>query len=281
VAEQALRDNLAPAVRPAGGRLGARLADFAYPVVTLVAVLALWQIVVLAFAVPAYILPAPGRVLQKLVATWPVLLSNSLYTAQEILLGFALSVVVGVPLAVAIVSSRRCERALYPILVGSQVVPKVAIAPLFVVWFGFGISSKVLIAFLIAFFPVVIDAVVGLRSVEPEKLYVARSMGANAWQLFWKVRLPKALPSLFGGLKVSITLAVVGAIVGEFIAAERGIGRVLLTANGNMDSELLFAGIIVLTVLGVLLFLAIDLLERWLLPWHVSRRMEALSDATL
>jgi NitT/TauT family transport system permease protein len=281
MAEQALPESLAQAAPRDRLRLGSRLADLAYPVLGLVAVIAVWQVAVLLFAVPSYLLPAPGRVFQKLLSAWPVLLGSSLYTLQEILLGFLLSVAVGVPLAVAIVSSRRCERILYPVLVGSQVVPKVAVAPLFVVWFGFGMTSKVLIAFLIAFFPVVIDAVVGLRSVEPEKLYVARSMGANAWQLFWKVRLPKALPSLFGGLKVSITLAVVGAIVGEFIAAEQGIGRVLLTANGNMDTELLFAGIIVLTVMGVLLFLVIDLLERWLLPWHVSRRMEALSDATL
>ncbi len=279
MAERALSEPL-PAPRPRP-RLVARLGDAAYPLLALVGALVAWQLAVLIFEVPSYLLPAPTRVFQKLVSAWSLLASNSLYTLQEILLGFLLSVVVGVPLALAIVSSRICERALYPLLVGSQVVPKVAIAPLFVVWFGFGMPSKVLIAFLIAFFPVVIDAVVGLRSVEPEKLYVARSMGANAWQLFWKVRLPKALPSLFGGLKVSITLAVVGAIVGEFIAAERGIGRVLLIANGNMDTELLFAGILVLTAIGVALFLALDLLERWLLPWHVSRRLESLSEATL
>ena len=282
MAQPALSEPLTPVVRTRPRvRLSPRLSAVAYPVLALVGALVVWQVAVVAFAIPSYLLPAPGRVFAKMMQSGPMLVSNGLYTLQEILLGFTLSVAVGVPLALAIVSSRVCERTVYPLLVASQVVPKVAIAPLFVVWFGFGMTSKVLIAFLIAVFPVVIDMVVGLRAIELEKLYVARSMGATPWQLFWKVRLPKALPSLFAGLKVSITLAVVGAIVGEFIAAERGIGRVLLNATGNMDTELLFAGIIVLTVIGVVLFLALDLLERWLLPWHVSRRLEALSDATL
>ena len=282
MAQPALSEPLTPVVRTRPRvRLSPRLSAVAYPVLTLVGALVVWQVAVVAFAIPSYLLPAPGRVFAKMIQAGPLLVGNGLYTLQEILLGFGLSVAVGVPLALAIVSSRVCERTVYPLLVASQVVPKVAIAPLFVVWFGFGMTSKVLIAFLIAVFPVVIDMVVGLRAIELEKLYVARSMGATPWQLFWKVRLPKALPSLFAGLKVSITLAVVGAIVGEFIAADRGIGRVLLNANGNMDTELLFAGIIVLTVIGMLLFLALDLLERRLLPWHVSRRIENLSDATM
>jgi NitT/TauT family transport system permease protein len=129
-----------------------------------------------------------------------------------------------------------------------------------------------LIAFLVAFFPIVIDSVVGLQSTEVEKLYVARAAGARPFQLFWLVRLPNALPAIFGGMKVSITLAVVGALVGEFIAAENGIGRLLLSANGNMDTELLFAGILALVVMGVLLFITMEGLERLVLPWHISQR---------
>jgi NitT/TauT family transport system permease protein len=135
---------------------------------------------------------------------------------------------------------------------------------------------KVIVAFMIAFFPIVIDSVVGFRSVELEKLYLIRSMGANWFQVFFKIRLPQALPNILGGLKISITLAVVGAIVGEFIGADKGIGRLLLIANGNMDTVLLFAGITALTIMGVGLFLVIEVLERILLPWHVSRRVERL-----
>jgi NitT/TauT family transport system permease protein len=152
------------------------------------------------------------------------------------------------------------------------VVPKIAIAPLFLVWFGFGMLSNVLITFLMAFFPIVIAAVVGLQATEIEKLYVARAAGASKLQLFWLVRLPNALPAIFGGMKVSITLAVVGALVGEFVAAEHGVGRLILSASGNMDTELLFAGIFALVVIGVVLFLVMEGLEKLALPWHISQR---------
>ncbi len=136
-----------------------------------------------------------------------------------------------------------------------------------------GIEPKILIAFLIAFFPVVISTVVGLRSLEIEKLYLARSMGASELQMFFKIKLPNAMPSVFAGLKLSITAAVIGAIVGEYIGADKGIGRVLLEANGNMETELLFAGIVLLSITGVVLFLIIDGLERVMIRWHVSQRL--------
>ena len=156
---------------------------------------------------------------------------------------------------------------------GSQVIPKVAIAPLFVIWFGFGIEPKIFVAFLIAFFPMVISTAVGLRSVEIEKLYLARSMGASAFQVFCKIKLPHAMPSVFAGLKLAITGAVIGAIVGEFIGADKGMGRVLLEANGEMETDVLFAGIALLSITGVLLFLMIDGLERVVVRWHVSQRI--------
>ena len=188
-----------------------------------------------------------------------VLIKQSLGTTVEILLGFALSVAVGVPLAFAIYLWRPFERVVYPLLISSQAVPKVAVAPLFLVWFGFGLVPKVLIAFLIAFFPVVINTVMGLAGLEREKVYLAQSMG-------------DALPSIFAGLKISITLAVVGAVVGEFVGGEGRLGYLLLIANGNMDTALLFAGIVALTVLGVVLFGLIGLLERLVLPPHAVER---------
>lgn len=248
---------------------------YLYPAAAIVLGLIAWEIASRAGYFPRYLLPSPTGIARRFAELRGVIVRESLVTLQEILLGFGFSVLIGIPLAVALVSSRTFDRAVYPLIVGSQVVPKVGIAPLFLVWFGFGLTSKVLVAFLVAFFPIVISTVVGLRSIEVEKLYVARAAGANAFQLFRLVRLPYALPSIFGGMKVSITLAVVGAIVGEFVAAESGIGRLLLSANGNMDTELLFAGLFALVVIGVVLFLLMEALERLMLPWHVSQRLEA------
>jgi len=247
-----------------------RAAVYLYPIVTLVLIVVVWELASRLGQIPRYILPAPSGIAARFYALHALIVKESLFTLEATLLGFGLSVLIGVPLGMALVSSRAFNRAVYPLLIGSQVVPKVAVAPVFLVWFGFGLLSKVMITFLIAFFPILISAVVGLQSTEPEKLYVARAAGASGLQLFRLVRLPHALPSIFGGMKVSITLAVVGALVGEFVAAENGIGRVLLSASGNMDTELLFAGIFALVIIGVALFLMMEVLERLVLPWHIS-----------
>jgi NitT/TauT family transport system permease protein len=243
-----------------------------YPAATLLVLLVVWELAARGGYVPRYILPSPSGIAVRFAQMHALILKESLFTLQETLLGFGLSVLIGIPLGMLLVASRTFNRAVYPLLVASQVVPKVAIAPLFLVWFGFGLMSKVLITFLMAFFPIVIAAVVGLQATEVEKLYVARAAGAGRLQLFWHVRLPNALPVIFGGMKVSITLAVVGALVGEFVAAENGVGRLLLSASGNMDTELLFAGIFALIVIGVILFLAMEGLEKLALPWHISQR---------
>lgn len=247
--------------------------DWMYPVGAVLAVFVFWDVSIRIFDIRSFILPSPGEVFQSLVREWGILGPAMLFTLYEILAGFALAVLVGTSLAVAIVSWRPLDKAIYPVLVGSQVIPKVAIAPLFVIWFGFGIEPKILVAFLIAFFPMVISTVVGLRSIEVEKLYLARSMGASAAQTFFKIKLPNAMPSIFGGLKLSITAAVIGAIVGEFIGADQGIGRVLLIANGELETDLLFAGIFLLSVTGVVLFLIVDGFERVVVRWHVSQRL--------
>jgi len=197
-----------------------------------------------------------------------VLLEESIVTTVEIALGFAMSVAVGIPLALAIFLSPPFARSVYPLLVSSQAVPKVAVAPLFIVWFGLGLVPKVLIAFLIAFFPVVINTAMGLAALEREKIYLARSMGLGPVATFFKIQLPNALPSIFAGLKISITFAVVGAVVGEFVGGQGGLGYLLLIANGNMDTALLFAGIVALTLLGIVLFALIGLVERLMLPPH-------------
>ena len=244
------------------------------PLVTLVLLIVLWDLVVRAFDIKPFILPTPWMVGEALARDFGALVHHGTTTMQEVLAGFALSVLVGVPLALAIASSPLFERAAYPLLVGSQAVPKIAIAPLFVIWLGFGIAPKILMAFLISIFPVIVAGVVGLRSVEAEKLHLARSMGASRWQTFAMFRLPSALPSLFGGLKLAIAFAVTGAVVGEFIGADRGLGRVIMVANGNLDTPALFAAVVVLTAMAVALFYLVEALERVTVRWHVSQRLK-------
>jgi NitT/TauT family transport system permease protein len=176
-----------------------------------------------------------------------------------------------------IVYSPVIERSLYPLLVATQAVPKIAVAPLLIFWAGLGLFPKILVAFAISFFPIVIDTVVGLRSVEPELLYLARSMGAGERKIFLKIRFPSALPNVFAGLKVSVTLATVGAIVGEFIQADRGLGYALQQATSVINTRLAFATIFLLAVMGIALFVAVEALEHRLTPWSAARRAEALA----
>ena len=249
-----------------------RFPDWAWPVTAFVLLVVLWDVSIRVFGLKPFVLPSPASVAQALVADWQELADATLYTLLEIVLGFALSVIVGIGLAVAIVTWRPLEKAIYPILVGAQVIPKVAIAPLFVVWLGLGLAPKVLIAFLLSFFPMVVNTVVGLRAIEIGKLHLARSMGATASQIFFRFRLPRAMPNIFAGLKLSVTAAVIGAIVGEFIGADEGMGRVLLVANGNLETAKLFAGIVLLSAVGIALFLIIAALEKIVIRWHVSQR---------
>jgi NitT/TauT family transport system permease protein len=187
-------------------------------------------------------------------------------------LGFALSVVIGLVTAVLIVYSPAFDRAVFPLVLFAQVVPKIAIAPLLIVWFGTEMKPKVILAVLIAFFPVVISGVAGLRSTDPELLDLSATMGASRWQTFRKIRFPNALPHLMAGIKVAVTLAVVGAVVGEFIGASKGLGFVLLLAHGQLDSPLLYADLILMSAIGIALFVIVDIAEALLIPWHASRR---------
>ena len=202
----------------------ARFRNILYPFGVVSALLVVWEAGARVLGVPVFLLPPPSAIALSFIENWSLLLFHGWITTAEILLGFALSIVVGIPLALAIFLWPTFSRSILPLLVSTQAMPKVAVAPLFLVWFGFGLLPKVLIAFLIAFFPVVINTAVGLASIEPEKIYLARSMGFGASATFFKIRLPNALPAIFGGLKISITLAVVGAVVGEFVGGDAGLG---------------------------------------------------------
>jgi len=249
-------------------------SPFLRPVLLVIALLIVWDVAIELFAIPAYLVPTPLNVAIEIYAQWPMLLWESWPTLQATLGGFILSVVIGVPLAMMIAWSKTIESYLYPLLVFSQSIPKVAIAPLFVVWFGFGLLPKVIVAFLLGFFPIVVSTVMGFKSLESDFVDLARSMGSSRLKMFYKISLPNALPAIFSSMKVSITLAVVGAVVGEFVGSNSGIGYVLQKANGNFDLPLMFAALVVLSVMGMLLFAAIDVIEKFVLPWHISNRLD-------
>jgi len=242
------------------------------PLAGVLVFLAAWQIGVVVHKVPSYLLPAPTEIARTFVSEFPRLLQHGWITTYEMLLGYAMAVAIAVPLAVAITSSKLFDDFVMPTMLFFQVVPKVAIAPLFLVWFGVGTTPKVLVAFLISFFPIVIDAAVGLRSMSPEMTDLARSMGASRLQIFAQFRLPTSLPYLFSGLKVAATLAIAGAVVGEFVGADKGLGYLLLVTNSNMETSLMFATIVALTIIGLAFFYAVEFVEALLIPWHVTHR---------
>jgi NitT/TauT family transport system permease protein len=223
---------------------------------------AVWEAACVLLKIPAYIVPAPHRVVEKIINSGPLLYSHSLISMAEILIGFVLASVCAVLCAIAMVHSRRVEAVLEPFLVVSQVIPKVALAPLFIIWFGHGILPKIIIAMLIAFFPVLVNAVVGLRSVDGEIIELMDSIAANRRQLFWRVRLPTSLPYIFPALKVAALLSVVGAMVGEFVGSDRGLGYLMVLGDVNLDTDLLFASLAVVTAFGMIIYSTIEIFER-------------------
>ena len=227
--------------------------------------------------VEPYLVPSPGDTFAAIAEAPDYFWEHTWTTTYETLLGFVIATVVGVVSALVMVQSSTVEKTLYPLLLFAQVIPKIAIAPLFVVWLGFGLGPKIVVAVLMAFFPVVISMVTGLKSVDPEMLELSATMGAKPGQTFWKIRFPASLPHLFSGLKVAATMAVTGAVVGEFVGADAGLGYVILQANGNLDTPVLFAGLLIMSVLGVLLFVLVEWLEHLVLPWHASRRADTVA----
>ncbi|GAB3721962.1 ABC transporter permease [Nocardiopsis nanhaiensis] len=231
-----------------------------------------WFLVTTGGLVAPYILPSPVDTWKAFADNPDYLWTHTLVTTGETVAGFVIASVVGVLVAVFMVYSPTLEKTFYPLILFAQVIPKIAIAPLFVVWLGFGPSPKILVAVLMAFFPVVIAGISGLRSVDPELLELTSTMGASKFKTFLKVRFPSALPELLSGLKVAATLAVTGAVVGEFVGSNAGLGYVILQANGNMDTAMLFAALIIMSAMGILLFAIIHIAEKFLIPWHASHR---------
>lgn len=240
----------------------------AYPLLILIICLGLWQAVVSLTSIKEYLLPSPRHVADAIGNNASSLFSAAAVTSKESLYGFLLAAVVGIPLGFLVALTKIGSRGIYPLVVGSNAIPKVAIAPLFVIWFGFGQAPKVLIAFLVAFFPVVVNTVIGVASLEKEKLFLAETMGMGWFSTLWRIRLPQALPAIFAGLKIATSLAVIGAVVAEFVDANSGLGMILLRAGGNLQTDLVFACLVFLTMIGILFFAIIVVLEQLLLPWR-------------
>ncbi len=238
-----------------------------YPIAAMIIALLLWTAVVWVSKFPEYFLPAPLVIIEELFSTGFTLVPDAWITIQESVLGFLLAIIVGFAIAVIIVWSKTVRTAILPLIVFLQTLPKIAIAPLFIIWFGFGVLPKVIMSFLICFFPIVINTSVGLAAVESDMLDLIQSMSATKRQIFLKVRIPNALPYFFTSLKIAITLALIGAIVGEFVGGEGGLGYQILLANARMNAPKLFAIVFVLVLIGAMLFYIVSGLERIILPW--------------
>ena len=238
------------------------------PAITFGLLIALWWFLVEYFEVPVYLVPSPDLVLPALVEYWPDLWENTQFTVTAVVLGFLFSIITAIPMGLAIAVSRTTKQAAYPVLVFIQLIPKIAIAPLFVVWFGFALESKVMLTTLLTFFPLLLASIAGFQALDDRVLYLTRTMGASTWQTFRYVRLPSALPVIFSGLKVSATIAVTAAIVAEFVGSNNGLGYRLLVASQYLDTPLIFAILLLMTIIGLGLNYIVEIVEYFVLPWR-------------
>jgi len=245
-----------------------RVARETLPALVFFALIAAWWAAVWILKVPAFLLPPPEDVLPRIWESRQSLTNHSIVTIQEIVLGFGLSVVTAIPIGLLIALSPTAKRMLYPLLVFIQLVPKIAVAPLFVVWLGFGLTSKVMLTLLLTFFPLLLASIAGFQILDQRLLYLTRSMGATTWQTFRYLRFPAALPVIFGGLKTSATIAATAAIVAEFVGSNKGLGYLLLQGTANLDTTLVFAILFLLTIIGLALNTIVEVVEYVITPWQ-------------
>ena len=257
------RSNTERAIRGIGWNL--------LPPLTFVGMVALWWGAVELFRIPAYLLPGPQSVFERLVTDGALLWTHSKVTLTEILLGFSITILTAIPLGLLIALSPLSKQLVYPPIMLMQLVPKIAVAPLFLVWLGFGIESKVLLTVLLTFFPLLIASISGFQILDDRLLYLTRSMGATRWQTFRYLRFPAALPVIFSGIKTSATIAATAAIVAEFVGANKGLGYVLLRGTSTMDIELVFAVLVLLTLIGVAINYAVEFCEWAMTPWQRAK----------
>ena len=248
--------------------IGKYAATIGWPILVTTLILLAWEISVRALGVRSIILPSPSAVIETMAQRRDLLLTHLWPSLYLTVLGFLLSVVGGIFVAVLITYSAIVRKGFYPVIVVSQVIPKISIAPLFIVWFGTGTVSSLLLAFLVAFFPMTINAAMGFESIDEDIHRMARTFMGSRWQIFWKIRMPNALPYIFGGMKISITLAIIGVIVSEFVASQEGIGYLIKLAGGLLDTPLMLAAIVALSISGLALYGIIAAAESWAVYWQ-------------
>jgi NitT/TauT family transport system permease protein len=242
------------------------------PPLTFIGMVGLWAAAIDVFKIPAYLLPGPGGVFSRMVSDAPMLWANSLTTLSEIVIGFGLTLLTAIPLGLVIALSWTARQVVYPPLMLMQLVPKIAVAPLFLVWLGFGLESKVLLTILMTFFPLLLASISGFQILDDRLLYLTKSMGATGWQTFRYLRIPAALPVIFSGIKSSATIAATAAIVAEFVGSNSGLGYVLLRGTSTMDLELTFAVLMVLTIIGIAINYIVEFSEWLMTPWQRAGR---------
>jgi NitT/TauT family transport system permease protein len=241
--------------------------------------LVIWEVACRLFGIANYLLPPPSAIFSEIWSAPGWYLAECGYTLLTTMAGFGLALLLGVIAAIGITYSKLIENTIFTLLVSLNSVPKIALAPLFIIWLGTGAQSKIAVSFSIAVFAIVVDSVLGLRSADPGAIDLMNTMRASPLQILLKIRLPNALPYMFAGMKVAISLALVGAIAGEFVASQQGLGFVILSAQGMFQTTRVFAAILLLGVLGTILFGLVDVIERLVCPWHVSHRLDEMSAA--
>jgi putative hydroxymethylpyrimidine transport system permease protein len=256
-------------------RLGRIARAWGPPLALLALVVAGWEVAARMGWVEDYLLPAPSEVARALVEDRDVLFPDAWITAQEVLLGFLLAVVVGVGVAVAIHLSLLLRRSLYPIVVASQAVPVVVIAPILVIWFGFGMGPKLIVIALICYFPIVVNTLDGLRAVDRDQVRMLRTLGANRWDVFRRLELPASLPYLFSGAKVAVAVAVIGAVFGELVGSDAGLGHAIQVGMAQLLTARVFAAVLILAAMAIALFTLVAAAERRLIPWAFADRRPA------
>jgi ABC-type nitrate/sulfonate/bicarbonate transport system permease component len=240
--------------------------------------LGIWEGYVRLWAVPKWLLPAPSVIAMTLVVSRELLLAHTVVTLLEVVIGFGLSLLCGILLACGMTLSRPLERAFYPFVIASQMVPIIVIAPLLLIWVGYGLTPKVIVVALTAFFPIVVNMADGLKSVDPDVVNLLRTMGASRWQIFVKVQVPTSLPFLFSGLRVAMAVSLIGAVIGEWMGSSQGLGYLMIRSKPQFLTERVFAAIAVLSVMGVALFALVGVVEKLTIPWwHNEPRQRSLS----
>jgi NitT/TauT family transport system permease protein len=234
---------------------------------TLIALVILWELLVRQFQIPAWLLPSPSLIGEAMLEWRSELIAHSMVTLYETLVGFALAIAISIPLAVAVVYSPILQNTIYPILLALQSMPKVAIAPLLALWIGFGTLPKIVVVFLVCFFPIIVATTSGLTAVPSPLMDLIRSLSASSLQTFVKIRFPTAMPHIFVGLKIAITFAVIGAVIGEFVGSENGLGYLILVSTSQSRTPLAFGSLVLLTVMSIVLYYGIALIERVAVPW--------------